>query len=164
MAMFKIITVSVKSIFAVLLTICLFCGQSQAAYERNQAVPVEKVLYGHIESVKHVTEKQLVEDSRSGWKTFGGALIGGVIGHQFGGGSGKDVATVLGALIGGGIGSQHGNQQYYLETKLVELMIKQEDGSQVMVIQDADPGMSFTAGDEVRVVYLTGYVRVDLAM
>ena len=102
--MFKIITVNVKSIFVVLLTMCLFCGQSQAAYERNQAVPVEKVIYGQIESVKNITEKQLVEDSHSGWKTFGGALVGGVIGHQFGGGSGQDVATVLGALIGGVIG------------------------------------------------------------
>ncbi|CAM4390890.1 glycine zipper 2TM domain-containing protein [Shewanella livingstonensis] len=162
--MFKIITVSVKSIFAVLLTICLFCGQSQAAYERNQAVPVEKVIYGHIESIKHVSEKQLVEDSHSGWKTFGGALVGGVIGHQFGGGSGQDVATVLGALIGGGMGSQQGRSEYYLENKLVELMITLDDGSQVMVIQDVDPGMSFNAGDEVRLVYLTGYVRVDLAM
>ncbi|WP_254693682.1 MULTISPECIES: glycine zipper 2TM domain-containing protein [Shewanella] len=162
--MFKMITVSLEVFFAILLSLCLFCGQSQAAYERNQAVPVEKVVYGQIESVKHVTQKQLVEDSHSGWKTFGGALIGGVIGHQFGGGSGQDVATVLGALIGGGIGSQHGNQQYYLENKLVELMIKQDDGTEVMVIQDVDPGMSFNAGDEVRVVYLTGYVRVDLAM
>jgi outer membrane lipoprotein SlyB len=162
--MFNIITVSVNSICAVLLVLCLFCGQSQAAYERNQAVPVEKVLYGQIESIKHVTEKQLVEDSRSGWETFGGALIGGVIGHQFGGGSGQDVATVLGALIGGGIGSQQGSQQYYLENKLVELMINQDDGTRVMVIQDVDLGMMFTAGDEVRVVYLTGYVRVDLAM
>jgi outer membrane lipoprotein SlyB len=162
--MFKIITVNVKRIFAVLLTIGLFCGQSQAAYERNQAVPVEKVLYGQIESVKHVSEKQLVDDSRSGWKTFGGALIGGVIGRQFGGGSGQDFATVLGALIGGGIGSQQGHEQYYLENRLVELMIKQEDGIRVMVIQDMDPGMIFAVGDEVRVVYLTGYVRVDLAM
>lgn len=29
-----------------------------------------------------------------------GAIIGGVIGHQFGNGSGKDAMTVLGALIG----------------------------------------------------------------
>lgn len=29
-----------------------------------------------------------------------GAIIGGVIGNQFGGGSGKDIATALGAVIG----------------------------------------------------------------
>ena len=135
-----------------------------SAYDRNQAVPVEKVLYGHIESIKNITEKQLVEDRNQGWRTFGGALVGGVIGHQFGGGSGQDVATVLGALLGGGIANQYGNQEYYLEYKLVEMMIKQEDGTQIMIIQDLDPGMMFNAGDEVRVVYLQGYVRVDLAM
>ena len=35
-----------------------------------------------------------------------GAVAGGVIGHQFGGGRGKDVATVVGALGGGYAGNQ----------------------------------------------------------
>jgi len=35
-----------------------------------------------------------------------GAVAGGVIGHQFGGGRGKDVATVAGALGGGYAGNQ----------------------------------------------------------
>ena len=91
-------------------------------------------------------------------------MIGGVIGHQFGGGSGQDVATVLGALIGAGVGHRYGDSTYYRELKLVELMINQEDGQQVMIIQDLDSGMIFNAGDEVRVVYLQGSVRVDIAM
>ncbi len=37
-----------------------------------------------------------------------GALIGGVLGHQVGGGSGKDLATVGGAVAGGVIGSNVG--------------------------------------------------------
>jgi len=137
---------------------------AHAGYDRNQAVPVEKVVYGSIVSVRNITEKQLVEDRNQGWKTFGGALIGGVIGHQFGGGSGKDVATVLGALIGAGVGNRHGSSSYVQELKLVELMIKQDDGEQVMIIQDLDQGMIFNTGDEVRVVYLKGGVRVDRAM
>lgn len=150
-----------------LMIICLFFGVSQGAvpgYDRNQAVPVEKVLFGQVESVRNITQKQLVEDRNSGWKTFGGALIGGVIGHQFGGGSGQDVATVLGALMGAGIGNRYGDSAYYQELRLVELMIKLEDGGQVMVIQDLDPGMIFSVNDDVRLVYLKGYVRVDLTM
>ncbi|MCL1042279.1 glycine zipper 2TM domain-containing protein [Shewanella marisflavi] len=139
------------------------CASVDAAYERNQAVPVEKVEYGYVTSVRNITQTQLVEDRNQGWRTFGGALIGGVIGHQFGGGSGKDVATVLGALIGGGIGHRSGDD-YYQQLKLVELMIRYEDGQEVMVIQDYDPGMIFNVDDEVRVVYLQGRVRVDLAM
>lgn len=38
-----------------------------------------------------------------------GAMIGGVIGHQFGGGHGRDAATAAGALIG----AHHGAAQSY---------------------------------------------------
>ncbi|MBW8185963.1 glycine zipper 2TM domain-containing protein [Shewanella nanhaiensis] len=147
--------------------VCLFIGvisPIEAGYKRNQAVAVEQVQYGSVVSVRNITQKQLVEDRNQGWKTFGGALIGGVVGHQLGGGSGQDVATVLGALIGAGVGNRYGDNSYYQELSLVELMIKQEDGKQVMIIQDLDPGMIFNAGDEVRVVYLQGSVRVDIAM
>jgi uncharacterized protein YcfJ len=37
-----------------------------------------------------------------------GAVLGGVIGHQIGGGSGKDLATVGGAVAGGVIGARSG--------------------------------------------------------
>lgn len=37
-----------------------------------------------------------------------GALIGGILGHQVGGGSGQQIATVAGALGGGALGSQYG--------------------------------------------------------
>ena len=137
---------------------------ASAAYDRNQAVPVEKVEYGQIVSVRNITQKQLIEDQNRGWKTFGGALIGGVIGNQFGGGNGRTVATILGALVGAGVGNNVGNDPYYQETLLVELMIKQEDGQEIMILQDRDPNMIFNVNDEVRVVYLKGFVRVDMAM
>ena len=37
--------------------------------------------------------------------TLFGAIVGGVIGHQFGGGRGKDAATVLGSIVGASIGN-----------------------------------------------------------
>ncbi|MDP2096956.1 MAG: beta/gamma crystallin-related protein [Hydrogenophaga sp.] len=37
-----------------------------------------------------------------------GALIGGILGHQVGGGSGKDIATVGGAVAGAALGAQVG--------------------------------------------------------
>nr|WP_095506883.1 glycine zipper 2TM domain-containing protein [Paraferrimonas sedimenticola] len=137
---------------------------SSMAYDRNQAVPVQKVEYGSIESVRTVTKEELVRDRNSGWKTFGGALLGGIIGAQFGGGYGQDVATVLGAIAGGSIANRSNPSHYKVRHKLVELMVKQDSGQSIMIMQDYDPGMVFKAGDEVRVVYLTGYVRVDKAM
>ena len=57
-------------------------------------------------------ERQQVSDSARGDHNVGGAvagaLLGGVLGHQVGGGSGKDLATVGGAVAGGVIGSNVG--------------------------------------------------------
>ncbi|WP_240778919.1 glycine zipper 2TM domain-containing protein [Shewanella sp. SNU WT4] len=140
-----------------------FAAFGQSVYQRDQALPVNKVVYGDIQSKRLITQSELVEDSHLGWKTFGGALLGGVIGHQFGGGSGQDVATVLGALIGGGLANQQ-NQSYTVSYQLIELLIKQDDGQEVMVIQTPDPAMPLATGDRVRVVYFPSSVRVDIAM
>ena len=57
-------------------------------------------------------ERQQVSEAYRGDRNVGGAiagaLIGGVLGHQVGGGSGKDLATVGGAVAGGVIGSNVG--------------------------------------------------------
>lgn len=45
-----------------------------------------------------------------------GAVIGGVVGHQFGGGKGKDAATVGGAILGGMIGNNVQKQQQAART------------------------------------------------
>lgn len=133
-----------------------------AQYERNKAVPVEKVLFGKVDSVRNISQEELIKDKHNGWKTFGGALIGGVIGNQFGGGSGQDVATVLGAIIGGSIAHNQQNRERRVIQHIVELMITTDDGKQYMVIQDYDQQMTFQPSDKVRIVYLSnGYVRVD---
>lgn len=41
-------------------------------------------------------------------RALAGALIGGILGHQIGGGSGRDIATVGGAVAGGVIGGRSG--------------------------------------------------------
>jgi outer membrane lipoprotein SlyB len=161
-----------------LVTLCvllsLVCSQAFANnYERDKAVPVEKVLFGNVISVRNITEEELIQDEKNGWKTFGGALVGGVIGNQFGGGSGRDIATVLGAIIGGSIASNQQNTSYVKVTYLVELTIEVNDptydasgnkqtGEQFMIIQDYDNNMVFHNNDAIRMVYLAnGRVRID---
>ena len=52
-----------------------------------------------------------VQRRGSNGEVLGGAIIGGVIGNQFGSGSGKDAMTVLGAILGANSQSvQQGNQ------------------------------------------------------
>lgn len=53
-----------------------------------------------------VTHRRPVQDENRILGSALGAVAGGVIGHQFGGGRGKDVATVAGALGGGYAGNQ----------------------------------------------------------
>lgn len=53
-----------------------------------------------------VTHRAPVQDENRIVGSALGAVAGGVIGHQFGGGRGKDVATVVGALGGGYAGHQ----------------------------------------------------------
>lgn len=145
---------------------CLgFQVNALADYERNKAVPVEKVLFGHVTSVRSLTQQELIEDKNHGWKVFGGALVGGVIGNQFGGGSGNDVATVLGALLGGAAVNKRNPSQTVKTLELVELMIKTDTGEEYMVIQNLDSRMVFQRSNPVRMVYLAnGTVRIDKEM
>ncbi|HFZ8995926.1 TPA: glycine zipper 2TM domain-containing protein [Citrobacter freundii] len=53
-----------------------------------------------------VTHRKPVQDENRITGSVLGAVAGGVIGHQFGNGRGKDVATVVGALGGGYAGHQ----------------------------------------------------------
>jgi outer membrane lipoprotein SlyB len=154
-----------------LLIICLalfaflFSISANANYERNKAVPVDKVLFGTVISTRNISQEELIQDKSNGWKTFGGALVGGAIGNQFGGGSGRTAATILGAVIGGKMVNT-GSQAKTVTVRLVELMIQVEctekQCQQYMVIQDFDQQMVFHNQDTVRMVYLAnGNVRID---
>jgi len=150
--------------FGILALCILFFNATSfsANYDRNKAVPVEKVLFGSVDSVRNITHEELIRDKKNGWHTFGGALIGGVIGNQFGGGSGRDVATILGAIIGGSVANDRRRQPKKVITRLVELMIKTDTGEQFMVIQDFDSNMIFHSKDKVRMIYLANNtVRID---
>ncbi|MDX2369829.1 MAG: glycine zipper 2TM domain-containing protein [Colwellia sp.] len=154
-----------KAISLGILTLCiLFFNATNvyAHYDRNKAVPVEKVLFGSVVSVRNITHEELIRDKKNGWHNFGGALIGGVIGNQFGSGSGRDVATILGAIIGGSMSNNRQSQPERVITRLVELMIKTDTGEQFMVIQDYDNKMIFNNKDKVRMIYLANStVRID---
>ncbi|WP_447757615.1 glycine zipper 2TM domain-containing protein [Aeromonas veronii] len=59
-----------------------------------------------------LTHRKPVQDENKILGTVVGAALGGVLGHQFGGGSGKKVATAAGAVAGGYAGNQvQGNMQ-----------------------------------------------------
>lgn len=86
----------------------------KANYDYARVVDVQPVT----EIVRTPREQQVcheemvrrrVPEYRSPAPAIFGSILGGVIGHQFGGGSGKTAATVAGAAIGGAVAT---NAQY----------------------------------------------------
>ncbi len=77
-----------------------------------------------------------------------GGIAGGVIGNQFGGGSGKVLTTVAGAVAGGAIGNQVGKNSGGPDVAW-QVTVKLDDGRYATVTQAADPQVR--QGDYVQI-------------
>jgi outer membrane lipoprotein SlyB len=77
----------------------------------------------------------------------GGAVLGGVLGHQIGGGTGKTLATVGGAAAGAYAGNEV--QKNANKTTVWRTRVTLKDGSQRSFENSADPG--FKVGEVVLV-------------
>jgi outer membrane lipoprotein SlyB len=90
---------------------------------------------GTVESVK--AEKHKGEGTGLG--AVGGAVVGGVVGHQMGGGDGKKALTVLGA-VGGGLAG-HEIEKQVRSTTVYQVTLRMDDGSHRTVTQSAAPAV-----------------------
>ncbi|HYD77832.1 glycine zipper 2TM domain-containing protein [Ramlibacter sp.] len=103
---------------------------------------------GTVQAVHEVKEK----GQGSGLGAVGGAVVGGLLGNQVGGGNGKKVMTVLGA-VGGGVAG-HEVEKRVRSTVAYDVQVRMEDGS-VRTIRRAEPvavgSRVFIEGGELRV-------------
>lgn len=77
---------------------CQTTGMSQAP---------AKVLYPVTEcKMVKVPVYGMIDRPASGGEVLGGAILGGVIGNQFGKGNGKSAMTALGAIVGGSVANE----------------------------------------------------------
>lgn len=108
--------------------------------------PVAKICAdcGVIDSIRQVEQK----GQGTGIGAVGGAVAGGVLGHQTGNGRGRDVMTVLGAIAGGFGGNEI--EKHVRKTVKYEVAVRMEDGSMRNFTFDQAP--SWHDGDRVRVV------------
>ncbi|MES2263331.1 MAG: glycine zipper 2TM domain-containing protein [Pseudomonadota bacterium] len=91
----------------------------------------------------------------SGVGAVGGALLGGLLGNQVGGGHGRQLATVAGAVGGAVVGNQvEGNMR---ASHSYSIVVHMNDGSRRTLHQNSQPG--WRAGDRVRIV--NGALRSD---
>ena len=67
------------------------------------------------------TVQRVVPARRSAAPSILGAIVGGVIGHQFGGGSGQDIMTAAGAVLGASVAAEQQQRRnpdrYYTGTE-----------------------------------------------
>ena len=99
---------------------------------------------GNVESVREVTQRA----QGSGLGAAGGAVIGGLLGNQVGGGNGKKLATVAGAVGGAVVGNQvEGNMK---ATRSYEIRVRLDDGSSRTFTRQSLDG--YSTGDRVKVV------------
>jgi len=101
---------------------------------------------------------------RSGARTLAGAIIGGVVGHQFGSGHGKDAATIAGSMIGAAIGHGPVHRRQYsrpverCETRYRNQQEKRIDGYDVVYSyhgQQYATTMPYNPGKKIK-------VRIDI--
>jgi outer membrane lipoprotein SlyB len=106
---------------------------------------------GVVQSVREI----MTRGEGSGVGAAGGAVVGGLLGNQVGGGQGRQLATIAGAIGGAVAGNQiEGNVK---PNRSYDIVVKMENGATRTIHQSAQPRWS--AGDPVRIV--NGELRSD---
>lgn len=83
-----------------------------------------------------------------GLGTLAGAAIGGVLGHQVGGGTGKTVSTVAGAAGGAYVGHEI-EKRRRTDNQIYKVTIRMDDGTTQSFAQEAEPTVK--QGDRVTI-------------
>lgn len=99
---------------------------------------------GVIESVREIDTK----GEGTGLGAVGGAVAGGLLGSQIGGGRGKDVMAVVGAVGGGFAGNEV--EKRVKSTKSYAITIRFDDGTSRVISEATAP--AWHTGDKVRIV------------
>jgi outer membrane lipoprotein SlyB len=130
--------------FAFAVTGCESLGElTETSANQPQAIASNVNGSGTIASVQIVPRSQGL-----GLGTLAGAAVGGVLGSQVGGGSGKTAATVAGVAGGAYMGHQI-EKQRRSDNKIYKVTIRMDDGSTQSFAQEAEP--SIKTGDRVTI-------------
>src|SRR5512140_3538650 len=120
----------------------------------NQPVynqPVAVVEYGRVTDVRLVSGPAAPRGNHVAGTAIG-AIIGGVLGNQIGGGSGRAAATVLGAVGGGIAGNSIANNsapRYASNQSVYRVSVQTDSGA--MRTYDVSATGGLQAGDRVRI-------------
>ncbi len=114
-------------------------GSQQIAQAPLATQPVQQreicATCGTVEGVTPITRK----GQGTGLGAVGGAVLGGVVGHQVGSGRGNDLATVVGAVGGGVLG--HQAERSLKKTTVYQVRVRMDDGSVRTIEQASAPAV-----------------------
>jgi outer membrane lipoprotein SlyB len=156
------------------IALIVFCGVGVAAFmgwiTSSAGKPAEPSLVGKIDQPRSVekvrpaartpvaicaecgvVQSVLEIDAKgegSGLGAAGGAVVGGILGHQVGGGDGKKIMTVVGAVGGAVAGNEI--EKRVKTTKSYEITVRFDDGSSRVFTEANVP--SWRNGDKVKVI------------
>jgi len=139
---------------AIAFTGCTF-PSSRRVVPSRQANVLQRADIGVVTQVREVT----IEGQRSNLGMYGGGLIGGAAGSG-GRGVGGAVVQATSAVAGAVVGQA--TEEAVTRKHAQEITIRMEDGSTVVVTQEASTGL-FQDGDRVRVLNGGGGARVAMA-
>ncbi len=136
-------------IITILLTFSTFVLTSGCA---NKALPnsrIGSISESYTGVVKAVEDVQVKGDGT--WTSLAGMVAGGVLGHQIGGGEGKDLATMVGTM-GGAIAGAEADVK-----NAQRITIEFDSGKTITTVLpiDGNNPNSYKAGDRVT-VFITG--------
>lgn len=141
-----------KFIWVPLISLALLCsgceslgnlGSSGGSQVEAQPIASNVNGTGMIQTVEVVPRSQGL-----GLGTLAGAAIGGVLGHQVGGGTGKTVSTVAGAAGGAYVGHEI-EKRRRTDNQIYKVTIRMDDGTTQSFAQEAEPMVK--QGDRVTI-------------
>lgn len=98
---------------------------------------------GVIDNIREITQP----GEATGLGAVAGGVVGAILGHQIGGGTGKKLATVAGAA--GGAYAGHQIEKSQRKTTRYEVIVRMNDGTTRSVMMDMVPG--WRIGERVRI-------------
>jgi len=122
---------------------CESLGGGQGSQVQMQPISSNVNGTGTIQSIEAIPRSRGL-----GLGTLAGAAIGGVLGHQAGGGTGKTVSTVAGAAGGAYVGHEI-EKRRYPENQIYKVTIHMDDGTTQSFAQEAEPAVK--QGDRVTI-------------
>jgi outer membrane lipoprotein SlyB len=140
---------------ALLFSSCAQDSLTGDAYSRGEAGMAQSVHMGRITSIRPV---QIEGGNETG--SLLGAVAGGLLGSQLGGGHTAHTAGAIGGVLAGSALGSHAQKSMSSRNGL-EITVKLDRGDSVSVVQEFSPRDNFTVGSRVRVLSNGGRTRVS---